>query len=143
MDVNEESNALIALSEDKINDKTSHLEIEPITFLGVVSGLVPFPDHNQSPRNTYQCAMGKQAQGVIAYNQFNRCDTFLQPLIYCQKPMVRSRVLDFINWDKSAAAGNSQIVAIMSYSGYDIEDASIWNRSSFDRGFMRSLVYRS
>ena len=52
LDVNEESNALIALNESKINSNTSHMEIEPITFLGVVSGLVPFPDHNQSPRNT-------------------------------------------------------------------------------------------
>jgi len=57
--------------------------------------------------------------------------------------MVRSKVLDFIKWTDKVPAGNSTVVGIMSYSGYDIEDASIWNKSSFDRGFMRSLVFRS
>ena len=60
LDVNEESNALVALYESKCVYDTTHLEIEPFTVLGVVAGLIPYPHHNQSPRNTYQCAMGKQ-----------------------------------------------------------------------------------
>lgn len=60
LDVNEENNCLIALYEQHCCPQTTHLEVEPFTVLGVVAGLIPFPHHNQSPRNTYQCAMGKQ-----------------------------------------------------------------------------------
>ena len=60
LDVNEENNCLIALYEANCSRETTHLEIEPFTVLGVVAGLIPYPHHNQSPRNTYQCAMGKQ-----------------------------------------------------------------------------------
>ncbi len=89
LDVNEENDTLIALYEADITRDTTHLEIEPFTILGAVAGLIPFPHHNQSPpANTYQCAMGKQALGPIAYNQFNAIDTLLNTLVYPQRPMV-------------------------------------------------------
>ena len=141
LDVNEENDCNIAMYENEINDTTTHLEIEPFTILGAVAGLIPYPHHNQSPRNTYQCAMGKQAIGAIAHNQFLRIDTLLFLLVYPQKPMVKTRTIELIKYDK-LPAGQNAIVAVMSYSGYDIEDALVLNKASCDRGFGRCQVYR-
>jgi DNA-directed RNA polymerase III subunit RPC2 len=141
LDVNEENNSNIATYERDINQHTTHLEIEPFTILGAVAGLIPYPHHNQSPRNTYQCAMGKQAIGAIAYNQFTRIDTLLYLMVYPQKPMVKSRTIELIKYDK-LPAGQNATVAVMSYSGYDIEDALVLNKASCDRGFGRCQVFK-
>lgn len=141
LDVNEENDCNIALYERNIDLLSTHLEIEPFTILGVCAGLVPYPHHNQSPRNTYQCAMGKQAMGSTAYNQRNRIDTLLYSLVYPQAPLVKSKTIDIIQFDKLPAGQNASI-AVMSFSGYDIEDALILNKASLDRGFGRCLVYR-
>ncbi|KAH6850871.1 hypothetical protein B0I37DRAFT_340073 [Chaetomium sp. MPI-CAGE-AT-0009] len=141
LDVNEENDALIAIREDDVNQSTTHMEIEPFTILGAVAGLIPFPHHNQSPRNTYQCAMGKQAIGAIAYNQFNRIDTLLYTLVYPQRPMVITKTIQLIHYDKLPAGQNATVV-VMSYSGYDIEDALVLNKASCDRGFGRCQVFR-
>lgn len=141
LDVNEENDSLIAVYESEINYNSTHLEIEPFTILGAVAGLIPYPHHNQSPRNTYQCAMGKQAIGAIAYNQLNRIDTLLYLMVYPQKPMVKTKTIELIGYDK-LPAGQNAMVAVMSYSGYDIEDALVLNRASLDRGFGRCQVMR-
>lgn len=141
LDVNEEDDSNIAMYEQNINQATTHLEIEPFTVLGAVAGLIPYPHHNQSPRNTYQCAMGKQAIGAIAHNQFTRIDSVLYLLVYPQKPLVKTRAIELIKYDK-LPAGQNAIVAVMSYSGYDIEDALVLNKASCDRGFGRCQVYR-
>ncbi|KAF2734046.1 beta and beta-prime subunits of DNA dependent RNA-polymerase [Polyplosphaeria fusca] len=141
LDVNEENDCNIAFGEDRINEHTTHLEIEPFTILGAVAGLIPYPHHNQSPRNTYQCAMGKQAIGAIAYNQFSRIDTLLYLMVYPQKPMVKTRTIELIKYDK-LPAGQNATVAVMSYSGYDIEDALVLNKASVDRGFGRCQVMK-
>ena len=119
----------------------THLEIDPLTILGCVAGLIPFPHHNQSPRNTYQCAMGKQAVGAIALNQMQRVDTVLALLLYPQTPLVKTKTIEMINFQK-LPAGQNAMVAIMSFTGYDIEDAVILNKASLDRGYQRSLQYR-
>ena len=113
---------------------TTHLEIEPFTLLGAVAGLIPYPHHNQSPRNTYQCAMGKQAIGAIGYNQFNRIDTLLYLSVYPQQPMVKSKTIELVGYDK-LPAGQNATVAVMSYSGYDIEDALIQNKARHKLSF--------
>ncbi|KAK5961064.1 DNA-directed RNA polymerase III core subunit RET1 PWA37_001592 [Arxiozyma heterogenica] len=141
LDVNEENDSFIALYEKDIQPAITHLEIEPFTILGAVAGLIPYPHHNQSPRNTYQCAMGKQAIGAIAYNQFKRIDTLLYLMIYPQQPMVKSKTIELINYDK-LPAGQNATVAVMSYSGYDIEDALVLNKASIDRGFGRCETRR-
>ena len=156
LDTNEQTDCDIAIYESdikyfpKLSDyeryetgqpNTTHLEIAPFTVLGAVAGLIPYPHHNQSPRNTYQCAMGKQAIGIIAYNQFQRVDTLLYLMVYSQQPMVRSRTIELIGYDK-VPAGQNATVAVMSYSGYDIEDALVLNKASVDRGFGRCQVMR-
>ncbi|PLB41524.1 DNA-directed RNA polymerase III core subunit RET1 [Aspergillus candidus] len=141
LDVNEENDSLIAIYEKDISDTTTHMEIEPFTILGAVAGLIPYPHHNQSPRNTYQCAMGKQAIGAIASNQFLRIDSILYLMVYPQKPMVKSRTIELTKYDQ-LPAGQNAIVAVMSYSGYDIEDALVLNKGSVDRGFGRCQVFR-
>jgi DNA-directed RNA polymerase III subunit RPC2 len=134
LDVNEENNAHIAVYvRDIRRHRTTHLEIEPFTLLGVCAGLVPYPHHNQSPRNTYQCAMGKQAMGSIAYNQRQRIDTLMYLLCYPQRPLVQTRTIELINFHQ-LPAGQNAIIAVMSYSGYDIEDAIVINQASLDRG---------
>lgn len=161
LDVNEENDSFISLYENEMTNETTHLEIEPFTLLGAVAGLIPYPHHNQSPRNTYQvrpfprrprsgsntedspsqCAMGKQAIGAIAYNQLQRIDTLLYLMVYPQTPMVRTRTIELVGYDK-LPAGQNATVAVMSFSGYDIEDALILNRASLDRGFGRCQVLR-
>ncbi|KAI1909457.1 DNA-directed RNA polymerase III complex subunit Rpc2 [Ophidiomyces ophidiicola] len=141
VDVNEENDSYIAVYENEINESTTHLEIEPFTVLGAVAGLIPYPHHNQSPRNTYQCAMGKQAIGAIANNQFLRIDSLLYTMVYPQKPMVKTRTIELVKYDK-LPAGQNATVAVMSYSGYDIEDALVLNKGSVDRGFGRCQVFR-
>ncbi|XP_059456105.1 DNA-directed RNA polymerase III subunit 2 isoform X1 [Corylus avellana] len=141
LDVNEQNNALIALYEGEATPETTHIEIEPLTILGVIAGLIPYPHHNQSPRNTYQCAMGKQAMGNIAYNQFCRMDTLLYLLVYPQRPLLTTKTIELVGYDK-LGAGQNATVAVMSYSGYDIEDAIVMNKSSLDRGFGRCIVMK-
>ncbi|OAY53344.1 DNA-directed RNA polymerase III subunit 2 [Manihot esculenta] len=141
LDVNEENNSLIALYEAEATAETTHIEIEPFTILGVIAGLIPFPHHNQSPRNTYQCAMGKQAMGNIAYNQLFRMDSLLYLLVYPQRPLLTTRTIELVGYDK-LGAGQNATVAVMSYSGYDIEDAIVMNKASLDRGFGRCIVMK-
>ncbi|KAK3155785.1 hypothetical protein QOZ80_2AG0098620 [Eleusine coracana subsp. coracana] len=146
LDVNEENNALITLYEhvdqdDVERSSITHIEIEPLSILGVVSGLIPYPHHNQSPRNTYQCAMGKQAMGNIAYNQLFRADSLLYLLVYAQHPLLTTKTIELVGYDK-LGAGQNATVAVMGYSGYDIEDAIFMNKSSLDRGFGRCIALK-
>lgn len=155
VDCNEENNTLIAVTEndlavalllaeshpEKKRMMYTHLEIDPFTILGVIGGIIPFPHHNQSPRNTYTVAMAKQAMGTIGINEYQRMDGLIYTMVYPQKTMVKSRTLDLLNFDNIPGGQNSSI-AVMAYSGYDIEDAVILNKASIDRGFGRCMLLR-
>ena len=132
---------MIALDEKWIKPETTHMEIAQYSILGVNTGIIPYPHHNQSPRNTYQCAMGKQSIGNVGYNQLIRADTVLFLMIYPQKPLVKTLTIELCNYDKLPAGQNASI-AVLSYSGYDIEDAIILNKASLDRGFGRSMTLK-
>uniref|UniRef100_A0A1I7WR67 DNA-directed RNA polymerase subunit beta n=1 Tax=Heterorhabditis bacteriophora TaxID=37862 RepID=A0A1I7WR67_HETBA len=131
LDVNEMNDARIAVYEKDIQSDTTHLEIEPFTLLGICAGLIPYPHHNQSPRNTYQCAMGKQGILFIC---------FLLRNFYSVISNLK-QTIELINFEKLPAGANG-IIAVMSYSGYDIEDALVLNKASLDRGYGRCLVYK-
>ncbi|KAA8904565.1 hypothetical protein FN846DRAFT_952578 [Sphaerosporella brunnea] len=128
-----------------INKNTSqytHCEIHPSMILGICASIIPFPDHNQSPRNTYQSAMGKQAMGVFLTNFAERMDTMANILYYPQKPLATTRSMEYLKF-RELPAGQNAIVGIMCYSGYNQEDSVIMNQSSIDRGLFRSLFYRA
>lgn len=129
----------------KMNPSThiyTHCEIHPSMLLGICASIIPFPDHNQSPRNTYQSAMGKQAMGFFLTNYSRRMDTMANILYYPQKPLATTRSMEFLKF-RELPAGQNAIVAIACYSGYNQEDSVIMNQSSIDRGLFRSLFFRS
>ncbi|CAL0300888.1 unnamed protein product [Lupinus luteus] len=128
--------------EEAYSDTYTHCEIHPSLILGVCASIIPFPDHNQSPRNTYQSAMGKQAMGIYVTNYQFRMDTLAYVLYYPQKPLVTTRAMEHLHF-RQLPAGINAIVAISCYSGYNQEDSVIMNQSSIDRGFFRSLFFRS
>ena len=120
----------------------THCEIHPSMILGICASIIPFPDHNQSPRNTYQSAMGKQAMGIFLTNFDERMDTMANILYYPQKPLATTRSMEYLKF-RDLPAGQNAIVAIACYSGYNQEDSVIMNQSSIDRGLFRSLFYRA
>ncbi|KAJ3024652.1 UNVERIFIED_CONTAM: DNA-dependent RNA polymerase II [Siphonaria sp. JEL0065] len=119
----------------------THCEIHPAMILGICASIIPFPDHNQSPRNCYQSAMGKQAMGIFLTNFQLRMDTMMNILFYPQKPLASTRSMEYLRF-RELPAGQNAIVCICCYSGYNQEDSLIMNQSSIDRGLFRSLYYR-
>lgn len=120
----------------------THCEVHPSMILGICASIIPFPDHNQSPRNTYQSAMGKQAMGMYCTNYQLRMDTLAYLLFYPQKPLVTTRAMEHLHF-RELPAGINCVVALACYSGYNQEDSVIMNQSSIDRGLFRSLYFRS
>ncbi|XP_078256103.1 DNA-directed RNA polymerase I subunit RPA2 [Rhinoraja longicauda] len=133
----------IAITEaDILPGITSHQELFPHSMLSVVASFIPYSDHNQSPRNMYQCQMGKQTMGFPLYTFPDRSDSKLYRLQTPQSPLVRPHMYDFYNMD-NYPIGTNAVVAVISYTGYDMEDAMIINKASWERGFAQGSVYKT
>ncbi|XP_078427408.1 nuclear RNA polymerase A2 [Wolffia australiana] len=120
----------------------THEEIHPTGFLSVVANLTPWSDHNQSPRNMYQCQMAKQTMGFSSQTVNHRADNKLYHLQTPQSPIVRTTAYSKYFIDEYPL-GTNAIVAVLAYSGYDMEDAMILNKSSVERGLCRGHIYQT
>ena len=144
IDATETENCYIAMTpENFAKDSTyTHMEIHPSTILGTMASNIPFPDHNQAPRNCYQSAMGKQAMGYSVLNFKERMDTMANLLWYSSMPLV-SPYMSRHYGSETMTAGYNVVVAIMTYGGYNQEDSVMINRAALDRGLFRSEYYRT
>ena len=122
--------------------KYTHCEIHPSTIFGVLASCIPFPEHNQAPRNTYQCAQGKQAMGVYSTNYDKRYDKTAYVLTSPSRPLVDTRLMNWLDLVK-IPSGQVIHVAIMSYTGYNQEDSVLVNKGSIDRGMFATTIYHT
>ena len=149
IDSYEQNNSMIAMEPEQLKSKDSkyifhytHCEIHPSTIFGILASCIPFPENNQSPRNTYQSAMGKQAIGMYVTNYDNRMDKTAYVLSYPMRPLVDTRLMNIIQLN-TIPSGEQVIVAIMSHSGYNQEDSILFNKGSIDRGLFLATIYHT
>ena len=148
IDPDEQNLAMIAMKSknsylgDGFKINYTHCEIHPSTIFGVLASCIPFPEHNQAPRNTYQTAMAKQAIGVYALNYDQRMDKTAYVLTYPSRPLVDTRLMNFIHLN-NIPSGCQIHVAIMTHTGYNQEDSVLVNKGSIDRGLFSATIYHT
>ena len=140
VDANEEENCFIIFDE-KHAKKATHLEIFSSAILGAGASIIPYPEHNQSPRNTYESAMAKQSLGFST--PMMNTSTYVRQhfLLYPQTPIVTTKAMGLLGLDKRPA-GQNCVVAVLPFDGYNIEDAIVISQASVDRGLGRTFFYR-
>jgi len=142
VDTSEEETMLIATKEEQLNANSyyTNIEIDSSLILGVMGNLIIYPENNPYPRDTFSCGQSKQAVSVYHSNYQMRIDKMGVVLNYGQVPLVKSRYLEYIN-NESQPYGVNAIVAIMSYTGYNVEDAILINEGAIKRGLFNTTYY--
>src|SRR3990170_1032912 len=140
IDANEEENCFIAF-EEKESKKHTHMEIFPSAILGAGASIIPYPEHNQSPRNTYESAMAKQSLGFST--PMMNTSTYVRQhlMLYPQTPIVTTKAMGLLGLEERPA-GQNCVVAVLPFDGYNIEDAIVLSKASVDRGLARTFFYR-
>ena len=144
IDPEEQNYAMIAMKSkrDPVEAAYTHCEIHPSTIFGILASCIPFPEHNQAPRNTYQTAMAKQAMGVYATNFDKRMDKTAYVLNTPGRPLVETRVMNFLHLNQ-IPSGCQIHVAIMTHTGYNQEDSVLINKAAIDRGLFLATIYHT
>lgn len=142
LDTDEEENSFIAVKDKNVKNIHSHLEIDPISIVGIPASNVPYANYSRGDRVNYGASKGvKQALGLYALNYHLRMDTYSNILHYPQTPLVRTKTTEVVGFD-AHPAGQNFVVALISMDGYNMEDAIILNKGSIERGLARSTFFR-
>jgi DNA-directed RNA polymerase II subunit RPB2 len=143
IDPEEQQHTLISMDINDVGKRLyDYCEIHSSSMFGILASCVPFPDHNQSPRNTYQCAMSKQSMGVYVTNYDKRMDKTAYVLNYPTRPLVDTRIMNIIKVNE-IPSGTNVIVAIMTHTGFNQEDSILFNKGSIDRGLFQATIYHT
>lgn len=142
LDSDEEENSYIALNPEDITKEHTHLELNPMVIFGLSSSLIPYGEYDRGDRVNYGAKMIGQSLGFYSSNYLLRTDTKSNVLVYPQTPLTTSKTFDIFDLDKHPS-GQNVVIALVTYSGYNMEDAVIFNKGSIERGTGRSFFFRS